>query len=121
MREEEDDEKVAGVLESYLVDGSGNIEHALGRPNQAARRRRLPTDEDGIEAAWEKLKFDGDLEDGPPLAWIVYWKDRYINRYGDALEPTVQRWGHVFWDYRRLVLSQGLEELMSKREVFRRW
>ncbi|KAK3902373.1 hypothetical protein C8A05DRAFT_15565 [Staphylotrichum tortipilum] len=118
---EDDDEKMAGMLEAYLVPGSGNIEHALGRPNQAARRRRHPMDGDGSEAAWTRLIFYGDVENGPPLAWVIYWKGRYVNRYGDALEPSVQRWGHVFWDNKRLVKSQGLEELLCEREVFRRW
>jgi hypothetical protein len=118
---EDDHDTMSKMLRVYLVDGSGNIEHALSRPNQASRRRRNPQAGDGIEAAWERLTFDGDVETGPPLAWVIYWKGHYVNRYGDALEPSVQRWGYVFWDNRRLVKSQGLEELLDEREVFRWW
>jgi hypothetical protein len=69
-----------------------------------------------MEARRERLRFSGDMEDGPPLAWVIYWRRRYSNRYGGAVRPSLQAWGYVFWNGRRLIKIKGTEEVLRERE-----
>lgn len=118
---QDDHEDLVVTMQYYLVHGSGIFEDALSWTTQFFRRERRPLEGDRIEARRERLPFSGDVVDGPPLAWVIYWKGRYSNRYGDAVQDSLQHWGYVFWDRKRLIESKGIGEILREREVFQQW
>ncbi len=117
MVKAEDHADLVDQMEYYLIQNCGLIELALAWENQELRRERFPMEEDRMEAGRERLSFSGDTEDEPPLAWIMYWRGRYSNTYaGASVDNSLQEWGYVFWDRRRLVRSKGREEVLRLRE-----
>jgi hypothetical protein len=112
-------EELVDLMQYYLVHGNDVIEQALGWTNQFFRRERYPLEGDQMEARRARLPFSGDAEDEPPLAWVIYWMGRYSNSYGGAIQASLQSWGHVFWDRKRLIRSKGTEEVLREREHVR--
>jgi hypothetical protein len=118
----DDHEELVTDMQYYLVCGADIIEHALDSTNQYFRRERHPLEGDYMEARRARLPFSGDAEDGPPLAWVIYWRGRYSNSYGGIIEASLQSWGHVFWDRERLIRSKGTEAVLRERpEGLPRW
>lgn len=119
----DDHEELVSDMQYYLVHGSNALdpENDLSCTNQYFRRERHPLEGDELEARRARLPFSGDTEDGPPLAWVIHWRGRYSNSYGDVIQPSLQSWGHVFWDRGRLIRSKGTEEVLRERERYRRF
>jgi hypothetical protein len=111
-----DHEEFVQEMQYYLVHGNdANPENIMRWTNQCCRRERYPLEGDRLEARRARFPFSGDAEDGPPLAWVIYWKGRYSNGYGGAIPASLQSWGYVFWDRERLRESKGREEVRRKR------
>ncbi len=55
--------------------------------------------------------FSGDKEDGPPVAWAIIWRGIYSNWYGRMIPYSLQKWGYVFWDVKRIVKTGGKQRL----------
>jgi hypothetical protein len=104
-------------MQYYLVHGGGDItEWALSWTNQFFRRERHPLEDDRREARRERLRFSGNAENGPPRAWVIYWRGRYSNRYAGAVRPSLHMLGYVFWDRKRLIQIKGIEEVLRERK-----
>jgi hypothetical protein len=37
----------------------------------------------------------------PPFAWILMWRGKYSNLYGEYIPDLLRGWGYVMWDERR--------------------
>jgi hypothetical protein len=98
------------VLNPYF-----RFESAMGWAYQDSRRETYPTEDDRAADRRERLRFGGDTNDGPPLAWVVEWRGVYNNRFGCFLPESLKKWGHVFWDRKRLIRSQGIEHVLRER------
>lgn len=118
---EDDHEELVELMQCYLVEGNGMTEDLFGRTNQYFRRERLPLEGDEMEARRERLGFSREAEDGPPLAWVIYWRGKYSNRYGETVDPGLHKWGYVFWDKKRLVKMKGTEEVLRARDRYNDW
>ncbi len=115
VREDDHDELVE-LMQLYMIYGYGDIEHTLRPESQFFRRERHPLEGDRIERRRERLAFSGDVEDGPPLSWVIYWRGRYCNWYAGSIVSRLQTWGHVFWDRKRLIKINGTKEVLRERE-----
>ena len=115
VREDEHDELVE-LMELYMIYGYGDIEQTLCSDSQFSRRQRYPLEGDRMESRRERLAFSGDVEDGPPLSWVIYWRGRYRNRYAGSIVARLQTWGHVFWDRKRLININGTKEVLRERD-----
>jgi hypothetical protein len=58
--------------------------------NSEIRRHLHPSELDQIEDAQQKMPFFGDEENAPPLAWVIIWRGRYSNLYGDLIPSVLQ-------------------------------
>jgi hypothetical protein len=61
------------------------------------------------------LRFWDDDEDGPPLGWVILWRETYSNFFGDPVPPNLQDWGYVFWDRDRLIRTGGKDDIVRDR------
>jgi len=111
-----DEEDLVLTMTLYQVRAR-NFEHLLDNLTQTERRDDFPSEFDDAEARRERLPFSGDIEDGPPLAWVIGWRGRFFNRYGVAVPAALKPWGHVFWDRRRLIDSKGTDAVLRARDV----
>jgi hypothetical protein len=118
VREDDHDELVE-LMQLYLTYRDVDIEGTLDSANQFFRRERHPLEGDRMEARRERLAFSRDVEDGPPLSWVIYWRGRYSNYYGGNIQSSLQTWGHVFWDSKRLIKIKGTQEVLRERENHR--
>ncbi len=112
-----DEEDLVLTMTLYQVRAC-HYEEILDSWSQEMRRNSYPSESDAAEARRERLAFSGDTEDGPPLAWVVGWSGRYVNRYGPAIPAARKAWGHVFWDRRRLIKSGGLNAVLRERDDY---
>lgn len=113
----DDHDGLVATLELYLVRAR-DFESVISRDTQTTRRNLYPSESDAAEARRERLPFSGDIQHGPPLAWVVGWSGRYVNRYGPAIPAPLKAWGHVFWDRRRLIESKGLNAVLRERDGY---
>lgn len=112
----QDHDKLARRMQKYMVLCPGfQFETILGWTNQCNRRERYPMESDLLEDRRERLPYRGDIEDGPPLAWVTEWKGNYSNSFGGAIPASLKKWGHVFWDRDQLVGSKGMEDVLRER------
>ncbi len=93
------------------------FDYVMGSVSQVERRHFFPSEFDEAEARRERLPFSGDNEHGPPLAWVIGWRGRFLNRYGVAIPAALKPWGHVFWDRRRLIDIKGTNAVLRARDV----
>ncbi|KAK4034326.1 hypothetical protein C8A01DRAFT_39201 [Parachaetomium inaequale] len=70
---------------------------------------------DQMEVDSKKLRYSCDRVDAPPLAWVVLWRGEYSNWFGEVIPSSLQDWGHVFWDGRRLHLFGGRNAVVRER------
>ncbi|KAK4098005.1 hypothetical protein N658DRAFT_509926 [Parathielavia hyrcaniae] len=105
-------------MQKYMSPHCVFIEPILNWTSQGTRRWQHPSEEDRAEARRDRLPFLGDDEDAPPLAWVIIWRGRYSNEYGEHIDFRYKRWGYVFWDYRRLNESGAKKQLVRNG---RRW
>lgn len=111
-------DELVETMQRYHIRAGGDYELVLGNTSQDMRRHAHPSEGDLAEARQEKLPFSGDTEDGPPLAWVIGWRGRYVNRYGPAIPASLKAWGHVFWDHRRLIESKGKDAVLRARDEY---
>jgi len=88
---------------------------STSRIQQVHRRRRWYSDGDAAQDRQERLLYLGDSLDYPPLAWVIWWRGRYSNLYGDYVPDDFRRWGYVMWDRQRLSNSKGKQLLRDSR------
>ncbi|KAL2019028.1 hypothetical protein VTK56DRAFT_10132 [Thermocarpiscus australiensis] len=112
-----DHEKLVKRMQKYMAPHCIFIEPVLDWTSQDMRRRRHPSEEDRAQARRERLPFLGDKEDSPPLAWVILWRGKYGNEYGDVIEHRFKTWGYVFWDCRRLNESGGKNHLRALTNI----
>ncbi|KAL1859459.1 hypothetical protein Daus18300_009604 [Diaporthe australafricana] len=109
----EDHGQLADTIRAVIVSGSdGNmpvgiygedwIDDAVWDYNQEARREQWPSHRDSAQDSSQKMIFDGDALDSPPLAWTLFWKEEYSNLFGSHIPKGLRRWGFVMWDATRL-------------------
>ena len=103
-----DHEELVQLMQKKMSVCLNSIEDTLSYITQDARRRSHPSDRDLAEGV-EKLPFPGDNEDGPPLAWVITWRGKYSNTYGEDIPNSLKAWGYGFWDGKRLVKSGWLK------------
>lgn len=115
---EDDHDDLVELMEYYLVHGDNILQHTFSWVNQFFRRERRVLEVDLMETRRQRLPFVGDAEDQPPLAWVIFWRGRYSNRYGEAVRPGLQRWGYVFWDRKRLIQIKGTQEVLRERKYY---
>jgi hypothetical protein len=73
------------------------------------------SEHDRAEYDRARLRFWGDDEDGPPLGWVILWRETYSNFFGDPVPPSLQDWGYVFWDLDRLIRMGGKDDIVRDR------
>lgn len=66
------------------------------------RREEWPNRYDYAQDRRQKMIFNGDQLDSPPLAWILFWHGEYSNLLGMFIPKALRRWGYVMWDAARL-------------------
>lgn len=78
------------------------IDEAVRDDKQDERRERWYSPRDSDQDWRQKMVFDGDRMDLPPLGWVLYWQGEYSNLVGDHIHFRLRRWGFVMWDAVRL-------------------
>ena len=111
-----DEEHLVLTMELYQVRAR-NYHRIMDNITQDERRLSYPSEFDRAEARRERLPFSGDTEHGPPLAWVIGWRGRFLNRYRIAIPPALKPWGHVFWDRRHLIDSKGTDAVLRARDI----
>lgn len=74
----------------------------------------IPTAQDAAEGV-NLLPFQGDTAPptGPPLAWVIVWKGKYVvSIYGGYIPVPLKEYGWVMWDECRLD-SMGVRKLIA--------
>lgn len=104
--------KMARCLTRYNHLDAPMVE-ALGVAAQFNRRAHpdyTPNAEDAAEGI-DWLPFQGDKvpPTGPPLAWVILWRGRFVNVYGGYIPVPLKEYGWVVWDGCRLD-SMGVRE-----------
>ncbi|KAI0137820.1 hypothetical protein F4776DRAFT_663395 [Hypoxylon sp. NC0597] len=105
------------LLSPFLV----GIDEVLGVSTQMRRREGPQSDRDQKQAKREPLRFEGDREMRPPLAWTVIWKETYSNLYGyylDRMKSDLRLWGYVMWDAPRLERLGAKDMLQQQWETY---
>ncbi|KAF5711771.1 hypothetical protein FMUND_8830 [Fusarium mundagurra] len=97
-------EEVVTSVDDLLFD-STNISH------QEQRRENRHSDKDQAQDDREKMTFNGDTYDSPPLAWVTFWKEAYSNLFGDFIPRPLRQWGYVMWDSERLANADAVAVL----------
>ncbi|KAF4462058.1 hypothetical protein FALBO_11134 [Fusarium albosuccineum] len=80
---------------------------------QERRREHRYSDRDKAQDSREKMSFNGDKDDSPPLAWVTIWNEAYSNLYSDFIPEPLRRWGYIMWDGGRLADS-GAAAIMDR-------
>lgn len=75
---------------------------AISKDAQEWRRATSYTDADAAQDSGQEVRFEGDSADAPPLAWVLYWRGRASNLFGDYVPASFRRWGYVMWDAHRV-------------------
>lgn len=73
--------------------------------NRQVARDNIPDAMDAAEVFRPRpFPFSGDTVPprGPPLAWVLLWKGKYVNKYGEYVPETLKASGWIVWDKRRL-------------------
>ena len=101
-----------------LTPGHNTIQDALSTETQSMRRALHQSAADRAQERGERLMTATATATGPagrhrdraeaaaPLGWVVRWRGRRGNEYGQGTPVGLRRWGYVFWDWERLSLSQ---------------
>lgn len=98
----------------------GEIEIFFKWSVQEDRRENNPLECDRAEARGDRLTFFcDDVLHGPSFAWVIIWRGRYSNKYGEAIPTPLKRWGYVFWDVKRLLKTKDKETLVRTWEAER--
>jgi len=87
------------------------IAHLMSEWEQDIAREAEPSERDEAEYRGDALLFMGDVEDGPPLAWVTSWRGVYSNTYGGLTPLPLRRFGYVFWDAGRLLKTGGMKRV----------
>ncbi|KAK3903230.1 hypothetical protein C8A05DRAFT_43502 [Staphylotrichum tortipilum] len=94
--------------------GKTKFEQVLGfGPAWPFRRDQHGNEAERAEARGDRMRFDRDREDGPPLPWVAMWQGKWRNVFGDQLPEALKIRGYVFWDSKRLVRTGGKDTLMN--------
>lgn len=88
---------------------------------QEEGRSNSPSHHDLRERNEEVMRFVGDNpEDGKPsLAWVMIWKGRFSNLFGEAIPDHIKLWGYVFWDVHRMIESDA--KLLLEIQWYTAW
>ena len=82
------------------------LEGLISLGSQDQRRSDLHSEQNHKEVRRDPLTFRGDSEadarTGPPFAWTIHHGGTYKSLYGDYIGEDLERWGYVFWDFKRL-------------------
>lgn len=115
-----------------LAPGHNTMQDALSTETQSMRRVRHRSAADRAQERGERLVAPPttttrsiigggrsekhrhrDRAEAAPLGWVVRWRGRRGNEYGQETPVGLRLWGYVFWDCARLGGTGG-------REVVRR-
>ncbi|ROV92313.1 hypothetical protein VSDG_07262 [Cytospora chrysosperma] len=106
-----DHEQLVMMTRSAIISGMGEhrgyygndwIDDAVEELVQMERRERWYSHCDSAQDLRQKMIFDGDRLDSPPLAWVLFWQGEYSNLIGNRVPEALRRWGFVMWDAARL-------------------
>ncbi|KAJ3540505.1 hypothetical protein NM208_g5036 [Fusarium decemcellulare] len=75
---------------------------------QDDRREHRYSDRDRAQDSRQKMIFNGDRDDSPPLAWVTIWQELYSNIYSNYIPEPLHKWGYIMWDAGRLVDSGAM-------------
>ncbi|KAF5982008.1 hypothetical protein FBULB1_4510 [Fusarium bulbicola] len=75
---------------------------------QEQRRENQHSDRDQAQDDREKMLFGGDSDESPPFAWVVFWKERYSNLFGDFIPRPLRQWGYIMWDSDRITNTNAV-------------
>jgi hypothetical protein len=90
------------------MNNYNTIDEVSTQSTQDVRRTRYPDNHhDDLEIARQKLPVVGDMEDAPPLCWVIIWRGTYCNTYGGMITELLQGWGYIFWGAPQLMRSGG--------------
>lgn len=78
------------------------IDDAVEDRAQENRRERWYSPRDSDQDWRQKMVFDGDRLDSPPLGWVLHWQGEYSNLVGTFVHFQLRRWGFGMWDASRL-------------------
>lgn len=93
---------ISGMGEHRGYYGNDWIDDAVEELVQMERRERWYSHCDSAQDLRQKMIFDGDRLDSPPLAWVLFWQGEYSNLIGNRVPEALRRWGFVMWDAARL-------------------
>lgn len=82
--------------------GNDWIDDAVQDDIQMERRDGWYSHHDSAQDWRQKMPFQGDSLDSPPLAWVLFWQGEYSNLIGNCIPEALRRWGFVIWDAARL-------------------
>lgn len=73
--------------------------------------------EDEFKDGQHAMLLRHDSVDSPPLAWVIIFKNRYINPFDGCVPDAIRRWGYVFWDAGRLDTGGAKDCLVAEWEA----
>lgn len=108
-----DHEELVSIIRDRITFGvygdisNGNLrenwlDEAVSLWTTSERRENWYSEKDAAQDSRQRMTFDGDSVDSPPLAWVILWRDTYSNLFGWCIPNTFRRWGYVIWDAHRL-------------------
>lgn len=91
---------VAGVVADNGIENW--IDEATWDDKQIQRREQWYTHHDFAQDHRQKMPFEGDAPDSPPLAWVLFWQGEYSNLIGRSYTTKpLRRVGFIMWDSSR--------------------
>lgn len=106
-----DHEQLVDMMRTAIVSGMGDhggsygndwIDDAVQDDIQMERRDGWYSHRASAQDWRQKMPFQGDSLDSPPLAWVLFWQGEYSNLIGNCIPEALRRWGYVMWDAARL-------------------
>jgi hypothetical protein len=111
---------VAGMHVREFIFLRGWIDEAAWQDIQDTRREQWYSDDDAAQDSRQKITFEGDTPNAPPLTWVRFWKGEASNLFGSWVPNTFRRWGYIMWDSPRLDES-GVEKYMELENRYWAW
>ncbi|KAI1042334.1 hypothetical protein LB505_012315 [Fusarium chuoi] len=108
----QDQSKLAELVASEIVLMVEDILfESTNSYHQETRRENHHSDRDQAQDDREKMVFSSDSDGSPPLAWVIFWKERYSNLFGNFIPESLRQWGYVMWDSDRLANTDAVARL----------
>jgi hypothetical protein len=114
----EDHEELVQLMQANIGwQEDPSLTECLSIDVQCSRRTEAaePSAYDQMEADSERINYSCDRVDAPPLGWVVLWRGEYSNWFGEVIPSSLQDWGYVFWNGRRLHMFGGRNEVVRER------